>query len=333
MTAVTDAIDPAAVLELPGLWPDAAPPSAAWSADGTQLLVSYEVDAGLGPFMTDHGADLGAITAISMLVVAAAIALRALRRPRAVGRRYCARCNYDVGTADAPPPARCPECGASLTARRAPIGQPPLARAAPILSALSLAGTGTALVVAFTGHFTDPRAYEAWPAASFGRRWPTWPLWRLAYRPRIEERTAAFAIAPAGPWERTSGAARTQEAPLTAGLTGDIRLLHDRQDVARLTLFEPSNAATAPSIGPLLVGGLAGLGRTHADADGTPMFEQPDHGAVSVSPDRRWAAVPFAPVPPPQARRQRTTADARWRLWVWPIADRPARAENVVPDR
>jgi len=65
--AVTDAIDPAAVLELPGLWPDAAPPSAAWSADGTQLLVSYEVDAGLGPFMTDHGADLGAITAISTI--------------------------------------------------------------------------------------------------------------------------------------------------------------------------------------------------------------------------------------------------------------------------
>lgn len=331
VAAVTDAIDPAAVLDLPGLWPDAAPPSVSWSADGSQVLVTYQVDAGLGPFLTDHGADIGAVAAAFLLLAAATLAWRMLRRPRTVGRRYCTRCNYDVGTADAPPPARCAECGSPLDPRHTPIGQTRLARASPIVSALCVVGTGAALVVAFTGPATDARAYEAWPSAWFGRRWPTWPLWRLSYRPTLEERTAAFAIAATGPWASVAAASREPgSAPTGAELTGDIRLLHDQPDTARLTLFEPSNGAAAPSIGPLVVGGLAGLGRTHPDADGTPMFDRPDRGTVTVSPDRRWVAVPFAPVPPPSVRGARSTGEARWRVWVWPLPVPTARSARVI---
>jgi hypothetical protein len=117
---------------------------------------------------------------------------------------------------------------------------------------------------------------------------------------------------------------------MAAELTGDIRSLHEPPDTARITLFEPSNAVTEPAIGPLLVGGLGGLGRTHPDAEGTPMFDRPDHGVLTVSPDRRWVAVAFSPVPPRLARGQSDSGEARWKLWVWPLPDPPARPTKVI---
>jgi hypothetical protein len=51
------------------------------------------------------------------------------------------------------------------------------------------------------------------------------------------------------------------------------------------------------------------------------MSQFPDRSAAVLSPDGRWVAAAFSPVPQPRIRNVPLLpqADAPWRIWVWPL--------------
>lgn len=153
-----------------------------WSADGTRILVARTVDPRPWPLLDAARPDLGAALALGGAAVWVLGTIRVLRRPRAVGRAYCRRCNHDLnaGPGVRPSSPRCPECGRALDSRAIAMGSAPAGRLArvaiPSIVAIAL---GVSVFVESIGHMPAPfgTGGPAWPiaaASSIGK----WPWWR-----------------------------------------------------------------------------------------------------------------------------------------------------------
>ncbi|MBL9149239.1 MAG: hypothetical protein JNM94_11150 [Phycisphaerae bacterium] len=150
-----------------------------WSKDGTRVVVERQVDARAWPWLDDHRADVGPALVLVGLALGFWWLVRTWRRPRQVGRRYCRRCNHDVGGAEAQT-ERCGECGGVLAGRGTVVGRVRLFRLGPMLALATLLVAGGAFlaygsIVGSSAQIFGPRT--AWPLAALDR-FPEWPLWR-----------------------------------------------------------------------------------------------------------------------------------------------------------
>lgn len=162
-------------------------------------------------------------------------------------------------------------------------------------------------------------------------------MWRIAYTPTLETRTVRYAARRDGPWSRTPIAGPSETPPVASSAEHDPSQAPDAkpalpsvdsalQRIAAITILEDRDEAgrLRRSDGrdhPALLGGLKGLILRFNDADGTPVFQLPDRSPAVLSPDGRWVAAAFSPVPPPRLRGVPflPPPDTSWRVWVWPL--------------
>lgn len=133
----------------------------------------------------EHQADLGAGVLLLTLLLAAWWARRVWRRPRAAGRWYCRRCNYDVTrdaaageSGSAATVAQCPECGSDIGPATSVAGTTRLRRLIPVGLATLMIG-GLCLWRINAGLTTATLGKPAWPLDGVRRVIPGWPLARI----------------------------------------------------------------------------------------------------------------------------------------------------------
>jgi hypothetical protein len=133
----------------------------------------------------EHQADIGALVLLLALLMAAWWVRRVWRRPRAAGRWYCRRCNYDV-TREAPAlervapatVAQCSECGSGIGPASSVAGTTRLRRLIPVALATIVIG-GLCVWRITAGLTTATLGKAAWPLDAVRRVIPGWPLARI----------------------------------------------------------------------------------------------------------------------------------------------------------
>ncbi|MFO0827279.1 MAG: hypothetical protein U0572_03930 [Phycisphaerales bacterium] len=170
-----------------------------WSANGQRILVERYVDARAWPWFDEHRADLGPALALSGIAIGVWWCVRTLRRPRMVGHSYCRRCNQALDSSRAPP-ARCPECGAALSARRIVIGRSWARRLVPVALlaiVMTLSGAFLAKGSIATSSAKTVQIGDAWPVAALDR-FSWWPLWRAEMPRRMAIRVDVAELTESG---------------------------------------------------------------------------------------------------------------------------------------
>lgn len=181
----------------------------------------------------EHQADVGAGVLLLVLLVAAWWVRRVWRRPRAAGRWYCRRCNYDVtrdasagGSAPAATVAQCPECGSSIGPATSVAGMTRLRRLIPVSLAALVIGA-VCLWRINAGLTTATLGKPAWPVDAVRQVIPGWPLARLE---TIEEQAFRIRCFDTQTW-RELGVIEKGWSSTRSTVRGD-RLLWTEQDAA-----------------------------------------------------------------------------------------------------
>jgi hypothetical protein len=188
---VAEPLEPIAAFNLGSDGPSGVGPVRIDFAPGGVMYVQDMArPSGIGTWVRDHSPDLAVAAFLIAMVVGALVMVRAVRRPRARGRVYCRRCNYElteplvrletgrrVVVDDAA--SRCPECGSELGAVRPVVGRGRRRRlVAPLLIA------GAVMVVCLVVGYSSLEAYPGGPVMP-GRARP-WPgAWVLKVAPRL----------------------------------------------------------------------------------------------------------------------------------------------------
>ena len=161
-------------------------PPVEFSPDEGVMFVSV-VTKRAAPFkwLQEHQADIGAAVLLLVLLIATWWARRVWRRPRAAGRWYCRRCNYDVTrdavageSAAAATVPQCPECGRSIGPATSVAGTTRLRRLIPVALTTLLIG-GLCLWRINAGLTTATLGKPVWPLDAVRRVIPGWPLARI----------------------------------------------------------------------------------------------------------------------------------------------------------
>lgn len=161
-------------------------PPVEFSLDESVMFVSV-VTQRAAPFkwLKEHQADIGAGVLLLVLLIATWWARRVWRRPRAAGRWYCRRCNYDVTrdatageSAAAATVSQCPECGSGIGPATSVAGTTRLRRLIPVALTTLLIG-GLCLWRINAGLTTATLGKAAWPLDAVRRVIPGWPLARI----------------------------------------------------------------------------------------------------------------------------------------------------------
>ena len=181
----------------------------------------------------EHQADLGAGVLLLTLLLAAWWARRVWKRPRAAGRWYCRRCNYDVTrdaaageSAPAATVAQCPECGSGIGPATSVAGTTRLRRLIPAALAVCVIA-GVCLWRINAGLTTATLGKPAWPVDAVRRVIPGWPLARLDI---VEERVFRVRCFDTQTW-RELGTIEKGWSSMRSTLRGD-RLLWTEQNAA-----------------------------------------------------------------------------------------------------
>ncbi len=161
-------------------------PPVEFSPDESVMFVSVVTQRAV-PFKwwKEHQADIGAGVLVLVVLLAAWWVRRVWRRPRAMGRWYCRRCNYDVTrdaaareSAPAATVSQCPECGSGIGPATSLAGTTRLRRLIPVSLAALVIGA-VCLWRINAGLTTATLGKAAWPLDAVRRVIPGWPLARI----------------------------------------------------------------------------------------------------------------------------------------------------------